>query len=112
MPGCPRYGRMAVEFPYYFHVFGVALHPHRVMEGTAYAVGLGTHLAIKWRVRGGGGSGGLNGGCGGLGGGARAGAKVLAWAESWRAYAAQGAITGWEAWLDGKTIVGGLIGGW
>jgi prolipoprotein diacylglyceryltransferase len=44
--------------------------------------------------------------------GALAGAKLLNWAESFRSYVVQAQSVGAEAWLGGKTIVGGLIGGW
>jgi prolipoprotein diacylglyceryltransferase len=108
-----------VQFPYYFHVFGLRVHPHPVMEGTAYAVGAALRVAIgRWRGR--------DGGAAGEGVvverrlwqaagaviGALAGAKLLAWAENWRAVMHASATLGLEAWIGGKTIVGGLAGGW
>jgi prolipoprotein diacylglyceryltransferase len=42
--------------------------------------------------------------------GAFVGSKLLAWAESWPHYWAHRATP--RVWLGGKTIVGGLLGGW
>jgi len=113
-----------MQFPVYFHVFGHTLHPHMVMEATAYAAGLGTHLAIKAKLK-------------ALGTaqqverslwliaaavtGALVGAKLLAWLENFHALAAVAATLpadtplsalSFERLLGGKTIVGGLVGGW
>ncbi|MGN6371131.1 MAG: prolipoprotein diacylglyceryl transferase [Phycisphaerae bacterium] len=98
-----------MEFPIYFHVFGLRVHPHPVMEGIAYGVGLGAMLVARRRRR-------------ELGGerdwtqvlwltagaavGALVGAKVLAWIEGPSAPTMDNFLTG------GKTIVGGLAGGW
>jgi len=111
-----------VQFPVYFHLFGLRLHPHPVMEGVAYLAGLGVHLAIKRRIKG---EAGLEGTArverslweiAGAIVGALVGARLLAFAENWRAIAALPGVgaggVGLEQWLGGKTIVGGLIGGW
>jgi prolipoprotein diacylglyceryltransferase len=46
--------------------------------------------------------------------GGLAGAKILNWIENWHALtsASPDMPAGFERWLGGKTIVGGLIGGW
>jgi prolipoprotein diacylglyceryltransferase len=105
-----------VEFPAYFHWFGHRVHPHPVMEGFAYAVGLATRWAIgRWR--------GIDGRdersverhlwqVAGAVIGALVGAKLLAWAENWRAVLHAAGTMGLEAWIGGKTIVGGLAGAW
>ncbi len=90
------------------------------MEGIAYLAGLTGHVLIRaklrkdappgevpppgrslWEI-----AGAIVG--------ALAGARLLALAENWRAVAAipADAGLGLEKWLGGKTIVGGLIGGW
>lgn len=98
-------------FPHYFHVFGRALHPHPVMEVIAYTGGFQLYLHLRRKQR--------------QSGvpfeqnmwlivacvfGALIGSKLLAWVESAPDY--------WQhrdelaAWVGGKTIVGGLLGGW
>jgi prolipoprotein diacylglyceryltransferase len=106
-----------VHFPVYFHLAGLTLHPHPVMEVAAYAAGLATHLAIKARARRLGTQRDLERSLWLIAGavvGALVGAKLLAWIESWHAFHA--AWTGGSgllgSWLAGKTIVGGLVGGW
>lgn len=105
-----------MEFPAYIHVFGRAVHPHPVMEGSAYAVGLLTRWAVgRWR--------GVDGRdersverrlwqVAGAVVGALVGAKLLAWAENWREVVQATGALGLEAWIGGKTIVGGLAGAW
>jgi prolipoprotein diacylglyceryltransferase len=102
-----------MEFPYYIHLFGLKLHPHLLFELIAYSAGFQFYLIVRrwwprreaavpieqamWIIV----------GCifGGL-----AGAKLLAWVESAGHY--------WSnrhhlhIVLGGKTIVGGLLGGW
>jgi prolipoprotein diacylglyceryltransferase len=100
-----------MTFPHYFHLFGHAFHPHPVMEVIAYTGGFQLYLRFKnrwpraripieqnlWIIV-------------GAIFGALFGSKILAWLESAPEY--------WrlrhnpEAWLGGKTIVGGLLGGW
>ena len=100
-----------MTFPVYFHVFGYRVHPHPVMELIAYSGGFQLFRVIRskfpaarvpfeqqlWIIV-------------GAIFGALAGSKLLAWAESWPDYWAHRAdpIT----LLGGKTIVGGLLGGW
>ncbi len=105
-----------MTFPHYFEFFGHRVHPHPVMEGTAYAVALATRWAIgRWR--------GVDGRdehsveqrlwqVAGAVMGALVGAKLLAWAENWRAVVQASSTLGLEAWIGGKTIVGGLAGAW
>lgn len=115
-PGCHRpapsiaLGRQ-LTFPFHFNLFGYSLPAHAVLEVTAYAVGFQCFLLarrrdtrvrlapeqVMWLIA-------------GAVFGALIGSKVLAWLESPRQY--------WEArhnlqaFLGGKTIVGGLLGGW
>src|SRR5438874_12139973 len=101
-----------MHFPVYFHVFGRSVHPHLLMELIAYAGGFQMYLILRrrWRraatvpfeqnmwvlV--------------GCVFGAFFGSKRLAWAESWPDYWAH--RTEIAALFGGKTIVGGLLGGW
>jgi prolipoprotein diacylglyceryltransferase len=98
-------------FPHYFHIFGRTLHPHPVMELIAYTGGFRLYLHLRkrearhsipfeqnmWLIV-------------GCVFGALVGSKLLAWIESAPDY--------WQhrfelaAWAGGKTIVGGLLGGW
>jgi phosphatidylglycerol---prolipoprotein diacylglyceryl transferase len=98
-------------FPHYFHLFGFRFHPHPVMELIAYSGGFQLYLYLRrrqprdavpfeqnmWLIV-------------GCVFGALIGSKLLAWVESAPEY--------WQhrhelaAWLGGKTIVGGLLGGW
>lgn len=102
-----------MEFPVYFHVFGFRLHPHMVLELIAYSAGFQLYLILRkrwprpeaaapieqamWIIV-------------GAVMGAAAGSKLLAWIESAPHYwAARGDLA---HLLGGKTIVGGLLGGW
>ncbi|CAN5575537.1 prolipoprotein diacylglyceryl transferase [soil metagenome] len=99
-----------MQFPVYFHVFGYSLHPHVVMELLAYTLGFQFYLLLRrrqiqptvpieknlWIIV-------------GAIFGALVGSKILAWLESPQEYAA---VIGTPAMLGGKTIVGGLLGGW
>ncbi|HWE00975.1 MAG TPA: prolipoprotein diacylglyceryl transferase family protein [Tepidisphaeraceae bacterium] len=102
---------MTMIFPHYFHLLGYRIHPHPLMEVIAYAGGFQLYLRFKnrwpraripieqnlWIIV-------------GAIFGALFGSKILAWLESAPDY--------WPhrhdpaVWLDGKTIVGGLLGGW
>jgi prolipoprotein diacylglyceryltransferase len=98
----------AVHFPAYLHVGPWLVHPHPVFESLGYAAGFQTFLALRRR----------------FGdpvaeqravlvlatiAGALVGAKLLAWGVDPPAlWAARG---DWHAWVEGKTIVGGLLGG-
>jgi prolipoprotein diacylglyceryltransferase len=100
-----------LTFPVYFHFFGHAVHPHMVMETIAYCVGFQTYLLLRrreietntdavtnlWVI-----AGAILG--------ALIGAKILAVIESFPDYWA--ARTNPLIWFEGKTIVGGLLGGW
>ena len=103
-------------FPHYFHLFGRTLHPHPVMELIAYSGGFQLYLHLRrrsaklypdrpaipfeqnmWIIV-------------GAIFGALVGSKLLAWLESPLEY-----FPHWRdprMWLGGKTIVGGLLGGW
>ena len=103
--------RGTMTFPVYLHAFGHRLHPHTVMEVIAYSAGFQLYRVLRprfpramaqfeqslWIFV-------------GAVFGALIGSKLLAWAESLPEY--------WPhrfdpaAWMGGKTIVGGLLGGW
>ena len=99
-----------MQFPVYFHVFGHAIHPHAVMELAGYTCGFQLYLFLRrrrvqpappveknlWIIV-------------GAIFGALIGSKLLAWIESPQEYAV---VLGTPAMLGGKTIVGGLLGGW
>ena len=99
-----------MTFPVYFHLFGHAIHPHLVLEVLAYSGGFQFYRLLRkriaadplpvetnlWIIV-------------GAIFGALAGAKLLAWAESPRDFLA---ALGTPAMFGGKTIVGGLLGGW
>src|SRR3954452_8880102 len=102
-----------MRFPVFFHLFGLALHPHMVLELVAYSAGFQLYLVLRrrwpraeaavpieqamWVIV-------------GAVFGAAAGSKVLAWLESAQHYwAERGNLA---VVLGGKTIVGGLLGGW
>jgi phosphatidylglycerol:prolipoprotein diacylglycerol transferase len=103
-----------MTFPHYFHIFGLRVHPHPVMEVLGYTAGFQLYLLLRrrwpgiqapfeqglWLIV-------------GAIFGALFGSKLLAWVESWPDY--------WQLWqanhdlsafFGGKTIVGGLLGGW
>jgi phosphatidylglycerol---prolipoprotein diacylglyceryl transferase len=105
-----------MTFPHYFHLFGYSLHPHPVMELIAYTGGFQLYLYLRgraarlrpddpplpfeqnmWLIV-------------GAIFGALVGSKVLAWLESPMEYFPH--FRDPRAWLGGKTIVGGLLGGW
>lgn len=100
-----------MTFPVDFHLFGRTIPSHTVFELLAYAVGFQTYLLIRRRDR-----------SNALGVdqnlwlivacvfGAFFGSKILAWLESAPQYWAHRHQV--EAWIGGKTIVGGLLGGW
>lgn len=105
------YDAPIVTFPVYIHLFGHRIHPHPVMEVIAYAGGFQFYRLTRgrfprartpfeqtlWILV-------------GAVFGALIGSKLLAWVESWPDY--------WPhrhalaSWIGGKTIVGGLLGGW
>ncbi|HSZ54477.1 MAG TPA: prolipoprotein diacylglyceryl transferase family protein [Tepidisphaeraceae bacterium] len=100
-----------MTFPVYLSLFGHRLHPHLVMELIAYTGGFQLYRMTRsrwpranapfeqalWLFV-------------GAVFGALVGSKVLAWIESLPDY--------WphrfdpQTWMGGKTIVGGLLGGW
>jgi prolipoprotein diacylglyceryltransferase len=101
-----------VTFPVHLELLGLRLHPHLVFEALGYFTGARIYFAQRerapttalpleknlW----------LLGGCIF---GAWAGSKLLAWVESPAHYLAL-LRTDPAALLGGKTIVGGLLGGW
>src|SRR5688572_6721867 len=98
-----------MTFPVTFHLFGVDVHPHALFEVLAYAGGFQLYLFTRrrwpraaasvehtmWLLV-------------GCVFGALAGSKLLAWVESPLDYLR----APFPAVLGGKTIVGGLLGGW
>lgn len=100
-----------MTFPVWFDIGGLKLHPHAAMEVIAYSGGFQIYLWLR-RRRGERETVGFEKNMWVIVGavvGALVGSKVLAWAESWPEYVVAG---GWVVWLGGKTIVGGLLGGW
>lgn len=100
-----------MTFPVYLDFFGLHLHPHPIIEGLGYFVGARLYFRLKrcsaetplpfestlWIL------------CGCIFG-ALLGSKLLAWLEAPAYY---GALLGHpHAVFGGKTIVGGLLGGW
>jgi prolipoprotein diacylglyceryltransferase len=104
-----------MTFPAYVHLFGLRLHPHLVLESIGYFAGARVYFALRRK----------NAAAGeavlpleqnlwllvGCVFGAWAGSKVLAWLEMPRHYLAL-ARENPAALMGGKTIVGGLLGGW
>lgn len=100
-----------MTFPHYFHFFGASIHPHLLMEFIGYTGGFRLYLYLRrrqpraaiplennlWIIV-------------GCIFGALIGSKVLAWIESAPDYWQH--RDHWQIWLEGKTIVGGLLGGW
>lgn len=97
-----------MNFPVYIHLWGYSLHPHPVFELLGYSLGFQFYrFSVKgqktnviesvWILI----------GCiiGGL-----LGSKVLAWAESFNYFWSHRDDA--QLLLSGKTIVGGLLGGW
>jgi prolipoprotein diacylglyceryltransferase len=104
-----------MTFPVYFHAFGYRVHPHPVMEVIAYTGGFQLYMLLRrrrwptepmpfetnlWVIV-------------GAIFGALVGSKLLAWIESapdyWHALQTDHTLV---PLLGGKTIVGGLLGGW
>jgi phosphatidylglycerol---prolipoprotein diacylglyceryl transferase len=103
-----------MTFPHYFHVLGWRLHPHPVMEVIGYTGGFQLYLLLRRRW------GGIQApfeqGLWLIVGaifGALFGSKLLAWIESrpdyWQLWQSNHDLS---AFFGGKTIVGGLLGGW
>lgn len=106
-----------MTFPVHFHLFGADVPAHAVCEMAAYFIGFQLYLLIRRKAR-------LASPLGRAGVpfeqnawiivgcvfGAVIGSKLLAWIES--------PIDYWSAksnpavWIGGKTIAGGLMGGW
>ena len=104
-------GGSDLDFPVYFNFFGHRLHPHPVLEIVAYSAGFQLYLLLRkrwpnaavsleknmWIVV-------------GCVFGALVGSKCLALLESFQHYRQH--LGDPRVWLGGKTIVGGLLGGW
>jgi phosphatidylglycerol:prolipoprotein diacylglycerol transferase len=102
-----------VTFPFYFHLFGHHIHPHLVLELIAYTAGFQLYVALRRRAAREGTALAAEPTLWLIVGcviGALVGSKILAWAESFHEYWPHRADP--RAWLGGKTIVGGLLGGW
>lgn len=100
-----------MTFPFYLECFGIKLHPHFLFESLGYF--LGARLYFVLRRRPGNTALPLETNLWLLVGcvfGAWAGSKLLAWAESPHFYWALRSDP--AGLLGGKTIVGGLLGGW
>jgi phosphatidylglycerol:prolipoprotein diacylglycerol transferase len=102
-----------VTFPVYFHVFGQRIHPHLAMELIAYAGGFQLYRLLRRRAKRSGDVLAVEPNLWIIVGailGAAAGSKLLALAENFHQFWPHRADP--RAWLAGKTIVGGLLGGW
>src|SRR5438874_7304321 len=104
-----------MTFPVYLNLLGLRVHAHPFMEVIGYAGGFQIYLALRrrwrrwtdqpvvpfeqnmWLIV-------------GCVFGALVGSRLLAWLESPRDYFPH--LRDPRAWLAGKTIVGGLLGGW
>lgn len=100
-----------MQFPVYFNLLGHRIHPHPVMELIAYTGGFQLYLLLRrrwpraavpieqnmWLIV-------------GAVFGALFGSKILALVESWDQYRQH--LSDPRTFLGGKTIVGGLLGGW
>jgi prolipoprotein diacylglyceryltransferase len=102
---------LAMPFPFYLEFLGLRVHPHPVFEAAGYILGFRLFLALRRRWLGS--TLPLENSLWILAGciaGALIGSRVLASAEwpgefieRWREPA---------TWIGGKTIVGGILGGW
>ena len=102
-----------MTFPVYFHLFGRALHPHMALEVLAYGGGAQLYWALRRRAKREGLAIEAEANLWLIVGaviGALVGSKLLAWVESIHAYWPHRGDP--RMWLGGKTIVGGLLGGW
>ena len=110
MPSCKYYDRL-MTFPVELHVFGREIPAHPILETAGYIAGFQMYLLLRrrstfarvadeptvWIIA-------------GCIVGALLGSKLLAIVESFPDYwQARGSLFNWFA---GKTIVGGLLGGW
>lgn len=100
-----------MTFPVYLNLFGHRVHPHLVLELIAYTGGFQLYRMTRskwprasmsfeqtlWIIV-------------GAVFGALVGSKLLAWIESFPDYWAHRFDP--QTWIGGKTIVGGLLGGW
>jgi phosphatidylglycerol:prolipoprotein diacylglycerol transferase len=103
-----------VTFPVYFDLFGLHLHAHLVCESLGYFIGARLYFWSRRRLRAVEPPLSFEQNLWLLVGcifGAWAGSKLLAWVESPRYYLAL-LRTDPTALFGGKTIVGGLLGGW
>jgi prolipoprotein diacylglyceryltransferase len=100
-----------MQFPVYFNILGHRIHPHLVLELIAYTVGFQLYLRTRRRFARAGAPFEQNMwlivGCVF---GALVGSKVLAFVESFNHYSQH--LADPRTWAGGKTIVGGLLGGW
>jgi len=100
-----------VTFPVYLRIGSLALHPHPVMEGLGYFCGARLYFYQRRRLRADTATFDETAwvfvGCIF---GALFGSKLLAWAESPTVYWAHRDHP--DVFLAGKSIVGGLLGGW
>lgn len=103
-----------MTFPVEFHIGSLRIPAHTVLEVIAYTAGFQAYLLIRRRNRDSGPRVDQSAWviCGAICG-AFLGSKLLVIAESWPAYLKQFRATRDPAlWLSGKTVVGGLLGGW
>jgi phosphatidylglycerol:prolipoprotein diacylglycerol transferase len=99
-----------MTFPVYIHLFGLRLHPHWVFESLAYFLGFRVYLFIRSRFGDPVESGVRWWAIAAAAAGAAAGSKLLFLLEDPQMTAAHWNDLAYV--MGGKTIVGGIIGGW
>jgi prolipoprotein diacylglyceryltransferase len=99
-----------MTFPVYLHMFGLRLHPHWVFESLAYFLGFRVYLMVRRKFGDPVESGARWWAIAAAAAGAAAGSKLLFLLEDPQLTASQWHDLAYA--MGGKTIVGGLIGGW
>ncbi len=102
-----------MTFPVYVNLFGARVHPHLAFESLGYALGARLYFGQRRKFPGPASQATIETTLWLLVGcvfGAWAGSKILAWIESAQFYWAHRHES--FIWIGGKTIAGGLLGGW
>ncbi|MDB5084931.1 MAG: prolipoprotein diacylglyceryl transferase [Bacilli bacterium] len=104
-----------MAFPVYLHLGGLQLHPHVVFESLAYLIGFRLYLLLRNRRLAGGGASMPQETAvwiiAGAAVGAALGSKILDWFLDPGVFARIHQLSDLSFLADGKTIVGGLLGG-
>lgn len=101
-----------MTFPVQFHLFGLSVQAHQILELVAYGAGFQLYLLLRRRWPRGPAMTLQQTASVMLGAifGALIGSKVLAWLESFPLYWQH--LSDWRILIGGKTIVGAVLGGW